>query len=121
MIELFFSFKIIIRITFRVNVKSNEIGDLNHWGPETGRNVGRKYKKIKHTEVQTLSGVQATTYCRIRKNSGGDTGRAKRYKKVMAGVFRKAVTSPGKLGTLSEEDIYYMRFLDAETGKELDE
>lgn len=87
----------------RVNVKSNEIGDLNHWGPETGRNVGRKYKKIKHTGVQTLSGVQATTYCRIRKNSGGDTGRAKRYKKVMAGVLRKAVTSPGKLGTLSNK------------------
>ena len=24
-----------------VDVKSNEIGDLNHWGPETGENVGR--------------------------------------------------------------------------------
>ena len=86
-----------------VNVKSNEIGDLNHWGPDTAKNVGKKYKKIKHTGVQTLSGVQATTYCRIRKNSGGDTGRATRYKKVMAGVLKKAITSPAKIGTLSKK------------------
>lgn len=86
-----------------VNVKSNEIGDLNYWGPETGENVGRPYKKIKKTGVQRIDGVQATTYCRIRKNSGGDTGRANRYKKVMAGVLKKAVTSPGKLGELSRK------------------
>lgn len=86
-----------------VDVKSNEIGDLNHWGPETGENVGRSYKKITKTGVQTIDGVQATTYCRIRKNSGGDTGRANRYKKVMAGVLKKAATSPWKLRELSDK------------------
>lgn len=86
-----------------VDVKSNEIGDLNHWGPETGENVGHPYKKIKKTGVQTIDGVQATTYCRIRKNSGGDKGRANRYKKVMAGVLKKSATSPWKFGELSKK------------------
>ena len=85
-----------------VDVKKNEIADLNKWGPETGRNVGSKYHKITHTGVQTLDGVQATTYCRIRKNSGGDTGRAKRYKKIVEGVMKKAVTQPWKADELAE-------------------
>ena len=53
-------------------------------------------------DVKTLDGVQATTYCRIRKNSGGDTGRAKRYKKIVEGVMKKAVTQPWKADELAE-------------------
>lgn len=92
-----------------VNVKSNEIWDLNHWGPETGRNVGRPYKKITKTGVQTLDGTQATTYCRIRKNSGGDNGRAGRYSKVMRAVLKKAVVSPTKINTLSKNVLPQIR------------
>lgn len=84
-----------------INVKENEIGDLNIWGPETARNVGRKYHRIEKTGKQTLDGVQATTYCRIRKNSGGDEGRSQRYKKVVAAVMKKALVSPQKLNELS--------------------
>ena len=86
-----------------VDVKKKEIGDLNHWGPETGKNVGKKYHKIKKKGVQTLDGVQATTYCRIRKNSGGDKGRGDRYKKVMSAVMKKAATHPWKAGALSKD------------------
>jgi len=85
-----------------INVKENEIGDLNHWGPETGENVGRPYTRIEKTGKQTLDGVQATTYCRIRKNSGGDSGRTGRYKKVVAATMKKALTQPWKLQELSE-------------------
>ena len=86
-----------------VNVKKNEINDLNRWGPETARNVGGEYKKVTKTGKQTIDGVQATTYCRIRKTSGGDTGRTKRYKKVMSAVMKKAMTSPLKLYTLGKD------------------
>ncbi len=86
-----------------VDVKKKEISDMNTWGPETGRNVGKKYHKIKKAGVQTLDGVQATTYCRIRKTSGGDSGRAERYKKVLAGVMKKTATSPGNISSLSED------------------
>ncbi|MGN0709233.1 MAG: LCP family protein [Anaerovoracaceae bacterium] len=86
-----------------VNIKKNEIRDLNHYGRETARNVGGKYHRITSTGKQTIDGVQAATYCRIRKTSGGDTGRARRYKAVMNAVIKKAVTSPGKIGALRKK------------------
>lgn len=85
-----------------VNVRKNEVGDMNTWGNETARNVGRKYHKITKTGKQTLDGVQATTYCRIRKNSGGDEGRSRRYKQVVAATMKKAMLKPWKLAELSE-------------------
>ncbi|MGN0658870.1 MAG: LCP family protein [Emergencia sp.] len=85
-----------------INVKDNEIWDMNHWGPETARNVGREYTEITGTGSQTLDGVQAVTYCRIRKNSGGDEGRSVRYKKIMTAVMKKALTQPWKIPELSK-------------------
>ncbi|NLD10879.1 LCP family protein [Aminicella lysinilytica] len=86
-----------------VDVKQDEISDLNQYGKETARNVGGTYTKITTTGKQTIDGVQAATYCRIRKTSGGDSGRANRYKKVMSAVMKKAITSPLKLNTLAKE------------------
>ena len=86
-----------------VDIKKNEIRDLNKWGPETARNVGGKYHKITETGKQEIDGVQATTYCRIRKTSGGDPGRGQRYKKIMAAVMKKGITHPWKLNALSKE------------------
>lgn len=85
-----------------INVKENEIGDLNHWGPETAENVGGTFTPIEKTGKQTLDGVQATTYCRIRKNSGGDSSRTTRYKKVVTATMKKALTQPWKLQELSD-------------------
>jgi LCP family protein required for cell wall assembly len=86
-----------------IDVKKKELNDLNHYGKETGKNVGKKFHKVKKAGVQTLDGVQATTYCRIRKTSGGDTGRGNRYKKVVEGVMKKLAANPGKAKTLSDE------------------
>lgn len=86
----------------KINVKSNEINDMNKWGHETAVNVGGTYNQITETGEQTLDGVQATTYCRIRKTSGGDEGRSRRYKKIMAAVMKKAMLQPWKLNELSE-------------------
>lgn len=86
-----------------VDIKRNELRDLNKWGPETGKNVGRKYHRISKTGEQEIDGVQATTYCRIRKTSGGDPGRGRRYKKVMAAVMKKAITHPWKLNALAND------------------
>ena len=86
-----------------VDIKKNEIRDLNKWGPETARNVGGKYHKITETGKQEIDGVQATTYCRIRKTSGGDPGRGQRYKKIMAAVMKKGITHPWKLNALAND------------------
>lgn len=85
-----------------INVNENEMGDMNIWGPETAENVGREYNRITETGKQTMDGVQATTYCRIRKNSGGDEGRSRRYKEVVAAVMKKAMLQPWKLKELSD-------------------
>ena len=86
-----------------VDVKKKEIGDLNKWGPESAENVGTKWHKVKKAGVQTIDGAQAVTYCRIRKNSGGDTGRGNRYKTVMAAVMKKAAKNPLKMQQLSKK------------------
>lgn len=86
-----------------VNIRKNEIRDLNHYGPETARNVGGRYIRVTRPGIQTLNGTAAATYCRIRKHSGGDAGRARRYKEIVAAVIRKAAVSPGKLPKLTEK------------------
>lgn len=86
-----------------VDVKANEIHDLNKWGPETAQNVGSKWHPITKTGKQIIDGAQATTYCRIRKSSGGDTSRGNRYKKVMSATMKKAMKSPGKMTTLARD------------------
>ncbi len=86
-----------------INVKENEISDMNRWGPETADNVGGTYTKIEKAGKQTLDGVQATTYCRIRKSSGGDSSRTGRYKKVVVATMKKALTQPWKLQELSND------------------
>lgn len=83
-----------------IDVKEDEIEDLNHYGNETAKNVGGTFNEITSPGVQTLDGVQATTYCRIRKTSGGDQGRTGRYKKILAGVMKKAVKNPLKAGEI---------------------
>lgn len=78
-----------------MNVKENEISDLNRWGPETAKNTGRKsYTPIEHAGKQKIDGVQAATYCRIRKNSGGDPGRTQRMRKVVISTINKITSNP---------------------------
>ena len=43
-----------------INVKQNEIDDMNTYGNETARNVGGTYTAITQAGEQTLDGVQAT-------------------------------------------------------------
>ena len=75
-----------------VDVEYEELYDLNRYGEETARNVGKTFTPVYDTGNIKLDGVQAATYCRIRKTSGGDTGRGKRMKAVMAALIKKAKT-----------------------------
>jgi polyisoprenyl-teichoic acid--peptidoglycan teichoic acid transferase len=74
----------------KVDVKESELHDLNKYGNETGRIIGRSYTIVSSAGVQTLDGIQAASYCRIRKTSGGDSQRAERMKKVMGAIFSEA-------------------------------
>lgn len=77
-----------------VDVKDNEIRDLNKWGPETAKNTDKEWTPITETGEQEFDGAQAATYCRIRKTSGGDNGRTERMKQVASAVFEKVKKDP---------------------------
>lgn len=76
-----------------LNIKDSEVDEMNQYGPSSARNVGREYTEITHSGKQTVDGAQLVTYCRIRKNSGGDTQRARRYKAALNAIFSKAKTA----------------------------
>lgn len=80
-----------------INIKESEIDDMNANGKNTAANVGRTYTPITHAGKQTLDGAQAATYCRIRKTSGGDTERARRYKTTINAIIAKAKSSDLKI------------------------
>lgn len=87
-----------------MDVQENEIWDLNHWGPETALNTGReKYNAIVKPGKQKLDGVQAATYCRIRKNSGGDPGRTQRMRKVVYATIDKIKSNPKLVMSLADD------------------
>ncbi|MGI6736562.1 MAG: LCP family protein [Anaerovoracaceae bacterium] len=85
-----------------VDIKSGEIADMNHYGPESARNTGTRYHRITSPGRCRLNGAAAVTYCRIRKNSGGDPERGNRYKRVMEQLMKKAARmDAGELNTVA--------------------
>lgn len=87
----------------QIDVKEDEIQDLNKFGQETANNVGSTYNQITGAGVQTLDGAQAVTYCRIRETSGGDSSRGERYKKVIQAVISKGIKNPVALKRASNQ------------------
>lgn len=76
-----------------VDVSEKEYKEVNKYIDETGRVAGKKAKHLTHGGVQTLDGVQATTYARIRKNVGDDYARTERQRLVIQKVVEKAMKS----------------------------
>ena len=76
-----------------VDVQQGEIYQLNKYTAATARNIGREnYNLVKEPGVQTLEGVQAVSYGRIRKGVGDDFKRTERMRIVVSKVFEKAKT-----------------------------
>ena len=82
-----------------IDVTEAEISHLNNYqismvGKTTdGKNFtaeeGVDYTPVTHSGMQTLNGLQATAYCRIRY-IGNDFQRAQRQRTVLAAVMEKA-------------------------------
>lgn len=80
-----------------VDVQQYEIQQLNKYTKETANNIGRKkYKLVESPGVQTLEGVQAVSYGRIRKGVGDDFKRTERMRTVMSLVMDKMKEMPFK-------------------------
>lgn len=70
------------------NVTEAEAKEMNNHIYETARIAGQKTRNMKAGE-QTLNGVQAVTYARIRKGVGGDYARTERQRYVIEQLVGK--------------------------------
>ncbi len=76
-----------------VEVTEAEMKAMNKYIRETARVAGKKAVLIEEAGVQTLDGVQATTYARIRKGVGDDYARTGRQRELIELALKKAIKS----------------------------
>ena len=82
-----------------IDIKSDEVSQMNKYIQETAKITGKAAKTISGPGKYTLNGVQAVTYGRIRKTTGGDYKRTERMRTVLTKTFEKAKKMD--LGTLN--------------------
>ena len=75
-----------------IDVDDVEIEHLNNYIVETSKVTGIQTQPLTSTGLQTLDGVQATSYCRIRYTAGDDFKRTERQREVIQELVRKAKT-----------------------------
>jgi LCP family protein required for cell wall assembly len=73
-----------------IEVKSNELTQLNKYIKETAKIIGGTANTISEAGTYTLDGVQAVAYGIIRKTTGGDYKRTERMRTVIMKTFEKA-------------------------------
>lgn len=76
-----------------INVESQEeLKYLNSYIDETANVTGKSHEKVASTGKQTLNGVQAVAYSRIRYTAGGDYKRTERMRTVIEAMTNKLKT-----------------------------
>lgn len=90
-----------------LDIKSEEIANINKYIKENQHLLGISGDHtLKESGIQTLSGIQALSYARIRSVGDGDFERTDRQRKVILAMINKAKTiSPLKLINLIEKYI----------------
>lgn len=73
-----------------IEVTEAEIKHLNNYQLCMAEEMGVDYTPVTKTGVQTLNGMQATAYCRIRYTKGDDFRRAQRQRDVLGAMMIKA-------------------------------
>ena len=101
-----------------MNILESEIRHLNNYqismvgtttdGKTFVANEGKDYTAIKHAGVQTLNGLQATAYCRVRQ-VGDDFMRAQRQRDVLTAIVEKAKrANPATLNKILDKVLPYI-------------
>ena len=74
-----------------ITVEEDEISHLNNYQSTMAKELGKNgYTEVTQAGTQTLNGLQATAYCRIRYTRGWDYKRAARQRAVLYAVMDKA-------------------------------
>ena len=89
--------------SYQISMVGRETGTLNAAGePEYTADAGVDYIPVERAGVQTLNGLQATAYARIRY-VGDDFERTSRQRTVLTQVAKKAMTlNPATLNKIAE-------------------
>lgn len=74
-----------------LEIQEEEVQYINEFIDETGAVAGKTANHITQAGLQTLDGVQATTYSRIRSTAGSDFTRTERQRRVIEKIAEKAV------------------------------
>ncbi len=82
-----------------IDVSEKERLAVNNYIEETAMVAHKKANKLTKSGLQTLDGVQATTYARIRKGVGDDYARTERQRLIIQKVVEKCLKSD--LGTIN--------------------
>lgn len=86
-----------------INIDSSELQYINTYIDATSSSSGVSSSHITKTGTQTLDGVQAVAYSRIRYTAGGDYKRTERMRTVVEAMMKKAKTiSISKLNSLAD-------------------
>ncbi|MBZ9609299.1 LCP family protein [Clostridium estertheticum] len=72
-----------------IDVAQDEVNLMNDYMNETARIEGKSISRITSSGPQTLNGLQAVAYSRIRYTSGGDFKRTERQRTVLTGMLTK--------------------------------
>lgn len=83
-----------------MEVTEAEIGHLNNYQLCMAEEMGVDYIPVEKAGKQTLNGMQATAYCRIRYTKGDDFKRAERQRNVLGAMMLKA--QKASLSTLTD-------------------
>ena len=73
-----------------IDVTDAEISHLNNYQSTMAQELKLSYTPVTSAGVQTLNGLQATAYCRIRYTAGDDFRRAERQRTVLMACLEKA-------------------------------
>jgi LCP family protein required for cell wall assembly len=73
-----------------IDVTDAEISHLNNYQSTMATELKLQYTPVTSSGVQTLNGLQATAYCRIRYTAGDDFRRAERQRTVLMACLEKA-------------------------------
>lgn len=87
-----------------MTIETSELQYINDYIDGTSENTGIKSSHITKAGKQTLDGVQAVAYSRIRYTAGGDYKRTERMRDVIEAMLRKLKTkSIGEINNLMDK------------------
>lgn len=77
-----------------IDVQEDEIEHLNNYQLTMSQETGMEDIPVTQPGLQTLNGLQATAYCRIRYTDGGDFKRTERQRTVLTKTLEKIKSNP---------------------------